>query len=196
MTHLWLIRHGQTAWSVEGRHQGHADPPLTPRGEEEVRALLPTLRGVTFSAIYSSDLQRAHATARILGDALGLEVRQIRALRELNAGMWSGLLHDEVVARFPAEWAARQSDPVHSRPRGGESAVEVAQRVHGALNMIARLHSRGRVMVVSHGFALATVITASRGLPLATAFDSLPGHCEPVVVTWPLGPHNESRRET
>ena len=75
MTTLYLIRHGETDWNVEGRWQGHADVPLNEHGRQQAIQISQQLAGVGLAAIYSSDLQRAQETAQALSAVTGLGVR-------------------------------------------------------------------------------------------------------------------------
>jgi alpha-ribazole phosphatase len=178
MTRLWLVRHGQTAWNLEGRHQGQADPPLNATGWEQARALIPRVRGLGIEAIYSSDLERAYTTARVLGEALGLPVRREPGLREINQGAWEGMLADDIRRQYAAEWARRREDPLHARAPGGESVAEVAARVGEVIERIQRDHPGGNVLIVSHGLSLATILCRAKGIPLAEAFDHIPENCD------------------
>jgi broad specificity phosphatase PhoE len=105
---LFLIRHGETDWNHEGRWQGHEDRGLTERGAEQARAAAQALHGVTFAAIYASDLRRATESARPLADAVGLLVEEQPELREIDTGSWTGLTRDEVAAADP-QGAARHA---------------------------------------------------------------------------------------
>src|SRR5581483_2208896 len=100
MTTLLLSRHGETDWNREGRWQGWADPPLNEVGREQARALAETLRTTAFDAVYSSDLRRAHETARIVAAPHGVAVVTGPGLREIDVGSWSGLTRAEIEARF------------------------------------------------------------------------------------------------
>ena len=72
MTRLWMVRHGETDWNLEGRFQGQADPPLNANGLAQASELADLLVEAGIQAIYSSDLQRAALTAQIIGERLGL----------------------------------------------------------------------------------------------------------------------------
>ncbi|MCC6188643.1 MAG: histidine phosphatase family protein [Anaerolineales bacterium] len=187
MTRLWLVRHGQTAWNLEGRYQGQADPPLTAAGWEQARAMLPQLDGIAFAAIYSSDLRRARDTASILAAHLGLPVQVRVGLREVRLGLWEGMLFSDIQDQYAAAWQERQRDPLHARPPQGETLAEVAVRASAAADEIAQAHPAADVLVVAHGLTLATLLCLGRGLPLERAYDLVPDNCRPEVVDWP--PH-------
>ena len=184
MTALWLVRHGQTDWNAAGRWQGQSEVPLNAQGRAQAAALAARLNGTPFEAVYSSDLPRARVTAEIIAQQLGLPVRCDGRLREINHGQWEGLLGSEIPARDPAAWAARERDPLHTPSPGGESPVQVAARVWAAADDIARAHPAGPVIVVSHGFALATLLCRARGLPLEQARELIPENVQPEVIEW------------
>jgi broad specificity phosphatase PhoE len=185
MTALWLVRHGQTDWNVEGRWHGQADPPLNSTGRAQAQALAAQLNGTGFAALYASDLQRARVTAEIIARRVGLPVTLDVRLREISQGQWEGMLGDNVSEQYPGEWAARVADPVHGRAPGGESVGEVAARVWAAAGDIARTHPAGPVLVVSHGLALATLLCRARGLPLTEARLLIPDNARAEVIDWP-----------
>src|SRR3712207_1068168 len=82
-------RLGETEWTGEQRFQGPATPPLNARGREQARGLAEELAADRPAAIYCSDLRRAHETARIVGENLGVDVTVLPALREVDVGSWS-----------------------------------------------------------------------------------------------------------
>jgi probable phosphoglycerate mutase len=150
VTTILLVRHGETDWNAERRVQGHSDTPLNETGRSQARALAEELADEGIDAVYSSDLLRAHETARIVARARGLEVTSIRDLRERHFGTWEGLTDDEIFARFPEARNGSWGD--------GESREEMAGRVLQALQRIAETHEGGRVLVVSHGGPLRAVL--------------------------------------
>jgi broad specificity phosphatase PhoE len=184
MTTFWLVRHGQTDWNVESRWQGHADPPLNSLGIKQTRILAEGLANVHFDAIFSSDLDRAYETACAVGDRQGGKVQIEARLREINLGEWEGLTSEEIRRRYPAEWQDRQLNPLEARAPGGESLLEMAERVIPAITDIARMHPNDLVLIVSHGLALAAVICHAQGRPLTEAFDTIPDNAVPISIEW------------
>ncbi len=150
MTTILLARHGETDWNVDRRVQGHSDTPLNDTGREQAQALGEQLAGERIDAVYSSDLVRAHETARAVAEPRGLGVTAIRDLRERHFGRWEGLTDDEIFARFNPTPDAAWGD--------GETREEMAERVLDALRRIAATHPKGRVLVVSHGGPLRAVL--------------------------------------
>jgi uncharacterized phosphatase len=151
VTTILLARHGETDWNAERRVQGHSDTPLNDRGREQARALADELAGESLDAVYSSDLLRAHETARIVAERRGLGVTSIRDLRERHFGTWEGLTDEEIFVRYP--------EVLDGGPWGdAETQDEMAERVVGALTRIAETHPGQRVLVVSHGGPLRRVL--------------------------------------
>jgi probable phosphoglycerate mutase len=151
-TTVYLIRHGETDWNLEGRWQGHADVPLNELGLRQARLLGQRLarEGVRFDAIYSSDLARAFQTAWELGAAVKVPVQLLPPLREIDLGAWSGLTYPEIQQRFPAEVALlAQNQDV---PRGGgETMAALRKRVSEAVTAICAHHPGETLALVTHG---------------------------------------------
>jgi probable phosphoglycerate mutase len=161
-------RHGRTAWNADGRFQGQLDVPLDEVGLEQAARAAHALAALTPAAIVSSDLGRARATAQALADRTGLPVHVDERLRETYAGQWQGLTHAEIRAAFGDaldRWSAGQD----VRPGGGETRVEVAERMVSAVDeAVRRLPAAGTLVVVTHGGAARAGIGRMLGLPPAT----------------------------
>ena len=150
-----LVRHGETDDNAAARFQGQRDTLLNERGREQSRALAHSLREEGLRALYTSPLQRARATAQIVGDLLGLEPIADARLMEADAGDWSGRLIADVVASAPGEWKRwRSADPTFRFP-GGESVAEQAARVSAALADVAT--GPLPALVVTHGGSIRVV---------------------------------------
>ncbi len=184
MTELWLVRHGQTDWNQEYRLQGQKDIPLNENGLSQAHSLAVELAGQLFDAAFTSDLLRARNTAEILIKNRAIPLRVDARLRERDFGLWEGIHYDAIAAAYPAEYAARQQDPIGYRIPAGESLNDVASRVCGAVVDIYRLHPQGRVLVVSHGQALAVLKCLALGDPLELYRNHRFENAEPVVVQW------------
>ena len=142
-TTILFVRHGETDWNLERRVQGHTDRPLNETGRAQARALAAELSDERLTAVYSSDLVRAHETAAIVAEPHGLEVTVLPDLRERDFGTWEGLTDDEIRNRFPQASTGHWGD--------AETPAEMTRRVVDALERIAAAHPGGRVLVVAHG---------------------------------------------
>ncbi|MFZ5815380.1 MAG: histidine phosphatase family protein [Bacillota bacterium] len=143
-TRICLVRHGVTAWNLDGRVQGRSDLPLAPEGERQSTAVADRLAAETWDAIYSSPLQRACQTAQIIARRIGQQrVMTDPRLMERTMGEAEGMADIEVAARWPGL-------PWDEIP-GMEPAGAVADRAREALREIAERHPGGRVICVAHG---------------------------------------------
>lgn len=184
MTHCCLVRHGQTDWNLEGRYSGQSDVPLNQSGRGQAQNLAVQLQDVHFSAIYSSDLNRAKETAEIISATRQQPVILEPRFREINQGVWEGKHVDFIKAHFNDLWQKRKVDPADVRPPGGETINELAKRVFGAMDSIALLYSDDSVLIVSHGLTLAVIICKVRGIPIQQVYNMIPENTEPVWVNW------------
>lgn len=164
-TTILLARHGETDWNAERRYQGHADRPLNAAGRLQARELAQSLLSEGVSAIYSSDLLRARETAEIVAAWIGLPVITRDALREIDVGEFSGLTHEEIVARWP-EVPARTDALGYGWTRG-ESFEALHTRIAAELRRIAGVHPGETVLVVGHGAMMRVVLAARAGLDLS-----------------------------
>jgi probable phosphoglycerate mutase len=162
---FYLVRHGESTFNVEGRLQGQSDEPmLSPLGQQHAHAVARAVETLRFDAIYSSPLRRAMQTARPVAEKLGLSIATDDRLKEINIGIFQGLLASEISDRHPeatARW--RSQDPDFCIP-GGESRRELIQRAWAALAAI-RASNHERVLVVAHGGVLAAAIKALLAVP-------------------------------
>jgi probable phosphoglycerate mutase len=155
---IYLVRHGQTAWSLSGQHTGRSDIPLTPAGEEQARRMGHRLAGESFSRVFCSPTQRARRTCELSGFAAAAEIDP--DLAEWDYGDYEGLLSAEIHARQP-NWLVFRDGSPH-----GESVADATAR---ADRVVARLRAvNDRVAVFSSGHFLR--VLAARWLGVETAF--------------------------
>jgi probable phosphoglycerate mutase len=147
MTDLVLVRHGETDWNRTNRVQGLTDIPLNETGREQARHAGKRLAAQRWDAIASSPLSRAAETARIIASEVGVpEVEIVDALVERNYGEAEGLTGPEIDERFGGVVRAR------------ETRQEVLERVRPALLALAGRHPDQRVLVVTHGGVIGSVV--------------------------------------
>ncbi|MCD9624129.1 histidine phosphatase family protein [Rhabdothermincola salaria] len=140
---VYLVRHGATEWSRDGRHTGRTDIPLLPEGEEQARATGALLAGRTFSTVLTSPLQRARRTAELAGHAAA-EVDD--DLVEWDYGDYEGVTSREIQRTVP-DWTV-WSGPIP----GGETLAEVATRCDRVIERLRAVD--GDSLVVAHGHLL------------------------------------------
>ena len=165
-THLFVLRHGQTAWNAEQRIQGHLDLPLNDTGRWQAGRLAQALQHEALAAVYSSDLQRALDTAAPLARLQGLTVRIEPGLRERAFGSFEGLSFTEIEARWPdAALRWRRRDPDFA-PGGGETLRRFFERCVALATRLAARHGGRRIALVAHGGVLDCLYRAATGAPL------------------------------
>ncbi|MGH3305699.1 MAG: histidine phosphatase family protein [Streptosporangiaceae bacterium] len=152
-----LLRHGQTAMSVEGRFAGRGDIPLTSTGARQAIAAADRLAGCGVDLVVSSPLSRARDTAQAVVDAAGAPMIVEDDLAETDFGAWEGLTFAAVMARWPGQLSAWQGD-ADVAPPGGESFAAVASRVNGALDRLLASNLGQTIVVVSHVTPIKTLV--------------------------------------
>jgi probable phosphoglycerate mutase len=165
MVRLLLIRHAATAWTAQGRFQGQTDIPLSAHGWHQVAALVQRLRAETLHMLYASDLQRAWETARAIAAPHALHVHAEPRLRELAFGRWEGLTYAEMQQQDAQNLAAWECDQLHSTPPGGETLLQMTQRVRAAYGDILATGQDKTVGLVAHGGPLQLLLCLALGLP-------------------------------
>jgi probable phosphoglycerate mutase len=194
---LYIIRHGQTEWSLTGQHTGRTDIPLTAQGEDEARGLAPWLRHIPFERVFTSPRQRARRTCELAGLSHGADIEP--DLAEWDYGDYEGKLSPDIRKDRPDWNVFRDGCP------GGESPADVSAR---ADRLITRLCSlAGSIALFSHGeFGLVLAVrwiglavAEGQHFTIGTASVSIlsfnPAHPEvPVIALWNATPTLWARR--
>src|SRR4051812_6309941 len=158
MVQILLVRPGTTEFDQQGRVQGTLDIPLSEEGQQEVEALVDTLRNQSIAAIYTSPCQSAAETAEALAEALDLKVKTVDKLRNLDQGLWQGMLVSDVKAKQPKVYRQWQEQPETVCPPQGETLNSAKQRVSAAMTKIIKKHKADRVVAVVVPEPLASVV--------------------------------------
>lgn len=154
---IYLARHGETEWSLSGKHTGRSDIPLTPRGEANACQLAQRLVGLSFARVLTSPLSRARRTCELAG--YGAQAVVDPQLVEWDYGDYEGRRTAEIRVERPGWYLFRDGCP------GGETLSAVGQR---ADRVISRLRSAaGNLLLFSHGHFLRILAARWLGLPVA-----------------------------
>ena len=180
-TRIIAIRHGETAWNVDTRLQGHTDIGLNERGQWQARRVALALAEEPIDAIYSSDLSRAHATAEAIAQRNNQLTHKAvpthAGLRERGFGTFEGQTYAQIATNFPEESERWRSRDPHFAPPGGESLLQLRERIANTVAELAGRHIRQQIVIVAHGgvmdalYRLATQldVTAPRTWSLGNA---------------------------
>lgn len=153
-TRLILMRHGQTAWNVDGRFQGQRDIELNDVGRRQAAEAAPFVASLRPDRIVASPLGRARDTAAEVAALVGIEVEIDERIKEIHVGSWEGLVPREIGELDPEYARAVAERRDHRRSPTGETGTEVGLRVGGALRDIAARNAGLTTLVVSHGSAI------------------------------------------
>lgn len=159
MNELWLIRHGETAWTLSKQHTGRNDIPMTQAGEKHASALKHLLNGKTFQQVFVSPLRRAQDTCRLAGYSSTAKITP--EIMEWDYGDYEGRTPDEIRREIP-DWTIWN----HGCP-GGESLDQVAGRAQKIISELLEIN--GDVALFSHGHFLRILTACLLELPPATA---------------------------
>ncbi len=149
----------------EGRLIGRTDAPLSTRGLDRSHQLADALADAQLSAIYSSDLQRARATAGTIASKNGLTVTANPKWREIDMGQWEGLTMKRIHDENPELVKQLFADPSSFQYPGGESFAAFTTRIQSALEDLLSQHANERVVLVTHGGVCRVIIGNVLGVP-------------------------------
>ncbi|MFZ4287878.1 histidine phosphatase family protein [Variovorax sp. HJSM1_2] len=162
-TRIIAIRHGETAWNVDSRIQGHLDIPLNDVGRAQAARAAAALADESVQAVYASDLLRAFETAQAIAQTLALPVQIDKGLREREFGAFQGRTFAEIEAEAPElamRWRKREPD---FSPAGGESLNLFRDRILQTVNALAAAHLGEQIVLVAHGGVMDVLYRAATG---------------------------------
>jgi broad specificity phosphatase PhoE len=184
MSEILFIRHAET--DMAGTFCGHSDPELNVRGRLQLGELINRLRAENIGVVYTSDLQRAQTTGKVIAEALTVDCNVRSALREINFGQWEGLTWKEIEQRdepYARRWITEY--PRLSAP-GGESFNDFERRVLEEVRFLSmKATTDGRhIAVVTHAGVLRTVLCALHGCSEGYAWEQTGSYCS--IVRHPI----------
>jgi probable phosphoglycerate mutase len=187
---LYLLRHGETAYSRTGGYCGDLDPDLTANGEKMAAAFANAHKAIAWDAVFVSPMKRTIATAKPLCEAIGIEMLFRDGLRELRYGKWEGLTNEFVKENYSEDYLRWLTEPAWNPPTGGETAVQLASRASLAIAEIQEQYSSGNVLVVSHKATIRVILCSLLGIDLGRYRDRIdvPAASLSIVQFGALGP--------
>lgn len=198
-THVYLVRHGESAPLREGAPQplvgGHGDPPLDPVGHDQAELVADRLAPLPLSAVYVTSLQRTAQTAAPLAERTGLTPIVEPDLREVFLGAWEGGVYRMRAAENHPEWQRVQAEQTWDVIPGAEQQVDLAARVRSAIAKIAANHPDERVAVFAHGGVIGMLAALATGGRMFAFSASDNGSITHLVVhgdTWLLRGFNDT----
>lgn len=157
---IYLIRHGQTDWNIQGKIQGSHDIPLNAVGEEQARLVAHGMDCRPVKKIFSSTLKRAVETARKIGERQNVDIYLMPGLIEVEFGDWEGMTWAEIKEKYPAEYERWDLNPVDVAPPGGETQMEVLKRVAETMKTIMGMTDQHEdIAIVTHGATMAYIVS-------------------------------------
>jgi alpha-ribazole phosphatase len=163
---LIVVRHGETLYNVQSRFTGQTDIPLSALGERQAAALGKRLAAEPLAAIAASDLQRARVTAQAIARYHELPVQEDADLREMTFGAWEGATYDEIVARDADLVRRWLSDPTIYAPPGGETVIQLRDRVVRALERWQTRCPETTILWAVHGGVIEVLLCHLLGVDL------------------------------
>ena len=155
---IFLIRHGETEWSLSGQHTSFTDVPLTAQGQTQARALAPRLKGIAFTEVLTSPRERARATCELAGCAASMRIdARVRNGTMVNTRAQLA----QILERTPGV------GPVSHGCPGGETAAQVTLRVDQVVSHLRAMH--GAIALFSHGHLLRSLAARWLNLPITHA---------------------------
>jgi broad specificity phosphatase PhoE len=170
---LWLVRHGETAWTISKQHTGRTDIELTGGGEEQARGLAPRLAGHAFAAVFTSPLKRASRTAELAGFP---DATRDERLMEFDYGDYEGRTSDEIRQERPGWSLWRDGAP------GGESIDDAGRRADAVLADLEAID--GDLLLFGHGHFSRILAARTLGLPASEGRLLLLGPGSISVLGW------------
>jgi alpha-ribazole phosphatase len=172
MKTIWLLRHGETEFNVEGRLQGTTNSPLTTLGLTQISSLAKFFSEIELDSAFSSDLMRAQITAQsIVAGFSNLSLKCSELLRERCFGIFEGKSYIEY-----RNHAGTKHETLEFKPEQGESLAEVNSRALAAIKLLRSSKSKN-ILAVGHGSFNRCFLTMAAQLPLSNVFSIKQANC-------------------
>lgn len=171
MTRLYITRHGETEWNLQGRVQGSKDSNLTTKGVTQATQLGKYLTKTHIDVIYSSSSGRAYNTARIIAENRQIDVIKLDGLKEMHLGIWEGKTFDIIREDYTQMHETFWNKPHQLKEFPGETFDEFRDRVVSTVLHIVEKHRGKDILIVAHALVLKILMSYFEDRPLEKLFD-------------------------
>ena len=161
---IYFLRHGETTANQTGGYCGTLDPESTPVGYQMAEDFADAYKSLAWTAIFSSPLRRAVATAEPLCAAAGIRMQLKEGLREIAYGQWEGKTPEAVNREFHDDYVRWLAEPGWNAPPGGERGIDIAWRSSLVIEEIEQVCSSGNVLVVSNKATIRIMLCSLLGI--------------------------------
>ena len=187
---LYLLRHGETAYSRTGGYCGELDPELTDNGQKMAESFADAHQAIAWDAVFVSPMKRTIATATPLCQAVNIEMQFRDGLKELRYGKWEGLTNEFVKENYSEDYLRWLTEPAWNPPTGGETAVQLASRASLVVAEIQEKYPTGNVLIVSHKATIRVILCGLLGIDMGRYRDRIdvPAASLSIVQFGALGP--------
>lgn len=166
VTTVFLVRHGDTRQTDEGRLYTDPEAELTNKGCEQMRAMADWLQAEEPAKLFSSSSKRVRSSADIIATHLGLETTLVEAVNAWRVGTWEGRTYLEVKKAEPDIYKAWSADPISNAPPEGEAIRDVYERATSAVRLIVKENEGKKIALVSHAEVVRALLVEALGMPL------------------------------
>ncbi len=163
---LYFLRHGETTFSQSGNFCGETNAELTQEGVQMAEAFADVYKKFKWEAVYASPMKRTVATAKPFCDATGIDMQLRDGLREGSYGEWENRSKSFAEENYAENYVKWLTEPAWNAPKGGETAVDIANRSMPVIAEIQDKHPQGNVLVVSHKATIRIMLCSLLGIDL------------------------------
>lgn len=164
MIKFLIVRHGESLGNLNNIYLGHTDWDLSERGYHQAEMTAEFLKNEKIDVIYSSDLIRAYNTVLPMARQRGMEIIKDRNLREIYAGLWEGKKYDELSSVYEKEYDVWKKNIGNARCTGGESVMELQDRIINELTKIAEENEGKTVLIGTHATPIRALAAAANNV--------------------------------
>lgn len=170
MNKLYVARHGETDWNLQGKTQGIKDSQLTEFGLQQAELLANRLIDENIDIIYSSSLYRAESTATIISNILNVPYFCNEDLNEINFGSWEGLTNEEISKLYPNELKQWRNEPHRAIIPEGEKLIIAQKRIVRLIESLLKDSTNAKVLLISHSTVIKLLLLHILGIELSNYY--------------------------